>query len=197
MNKEQAMLKDIRERLSDFRYIHSLEVAKSAKALAEKYGYDTEKAYLAGLSHDVLKELTEQEFAEFFERENIILSDVEKNAPKLWHSIAGAEYLRKTYGFDDEIISAVRYHTTGKKNMTTGEKILFVADFISLDRNYNGVEDMRERALVSLEKAMEEGLRFTIEELASKNRPIHPDTVACYNEILLEGKNRTGLLSSP
>lgn len=197
MNKEQAMLKDIRERLSDFRYIHSLEVAKSAKALAEKYGYDTEKAYLAGLSHDVLKELTEQEFAEFFERENIILSDVEKNAPKLWHSIAGAEYLRKTYGFDDEIISAVRYHTTGKKNMTTGEKILFVADFISLDRNYNGVEDMRERALVSLEKAMEEGLRFTIEELASKNRPIHPDTVACYNAILLEGKNRTGLLSSP
>lgn len=184
MNKEQAVLNDIRERLSDFRYFHSLEVAKSARYLAEKYGYDPETAYLAGLSHDVLKELSAEEFFDFFKKENIILTDVEKNAPKLWHSIAGARYLRNVYGFNEEIISAVRYHTTGKENMTTGEKILFVADFISLDRNYNGVEDMRDRAEISLEKAMEEGLRFTIEELAAKCRPIHPDTVACYNEIL-------------
>lgn len=188
MNKEQAVLNDIRERLSDFRYIHSLEVAKSARELAVKYGYDPNKAYLAGLSHDVLKELTKEEFSDFFRKENISLSPVEKNAPKLWHSIAGAKYLEKNYGLCDEIISAVRYHTTGKENMTPGEKILFVADFISLDRSYNGVEDMRRRALISLEYAMEEGLRFTIEELAAKNLPIHPDTLACYNEILLREK---------
>ena len=110
---------------------------------------------------------------------------MEKSAPKLWHSIAGARYLKNVYGLEDEIISAVRYHTTGRENMTLGEKILFVADFISLDRSYNGVEDMRKRAEISLESAMEEGLRFTIEELAAKCLPIHPDTVACYNEILL------------
>lgn len=188
MNTQQAVLKDIRERLSDFRYFHSLEVAESARRLAEKYGFDSERAYIAGLSHDVLKELTKEEYFSFFERENIKLSALEKSAPKLWHSIAGAVYLRNTYGFDDEIITAVRYHTTGRENMSLCEKILFVADFISLDRSYNGVEDMRERAEISLEKAMEEGLRFTIEELSAKCLPIHPDTIACYNEILLKDR---------
>lgn len=190
MNKEEAVLKDIRERLSDFRYVHSLEVAKSAKELANKYGCDPEKAYIAGLSHDVLKELSKEEFKEFFENENISLTAVEKSAPKLWHAMAGAEYLKKVYDLGDDIISAVRYHTTGKENMNKLQKILFVADFISEDRSYNGVEDMRERAKISLECAMEEGLRFTIEELASNCRPIHPDTLSCYNEILLE-KNKS------
>ncbi len=185
MNKEEAVLKDIRERLSDFRYKHSLAVAESAAELAVKYGWDREKAYLAGLSHDVLKEMSKEEFTEFFRNENISLSLLEKSAPKLWHAIAGARYIEKVYGFDEEIISAVRYHTTGKENMTVGEKILFVADFISEDRDYRGVEDMRKRAEVSLEYAMEEGLRFTIYELSENCRPIHPDTVACYNEILL------------
>ena len=67
--------------------------------------------------------------------------------------------------------------------MTLPEKILFVADFISADRDYPGVEEMRKRAAVSLESAMEEGLRFTIEDLSKACRPIHPDTVAAYNQI--------------
>ncbi len=190
MYNSEKLLKDIRSRLSDFRYTHSLEVAKSAVYLAEKYGFDTEKAYIAGLAHDVLKELSKEEYAEFWETCGIVLSPVEKNAPKLWHAIAGARYLKDEYGFDEEIITAVRYHTTGRENMSQLEKIIFVADFISADRSYNGVEDMRERAESSLEYCMEEGLRFTIEELARENRPIHPETVACYNEILiLKGRN--------
>ncbi len=188
MYKKEILLKDIRDRLSDFRYEHSLQVAKTASYLADKYGYDPEKAYIAGLGHDVLKELTEEEYYCFFEKENIVLSDVEKSAPKLWHAIAGAKYLGNEYFYDEEIITAVRFHTTGRKNMTLGEKILFVADFVSADRDYPGVEDMRQRAEISLELAMEEGLRFTVYELSEKCRPIHPDTVDCYNEILLMKK---------
>lgn len=187
MEIEQTVLKDIGERLSDYRYNHSLEVAKSSVRLAEKYGADVKKAYLAGLAHDVLKELSADEFWDFFEKGNIVLSDVEKNAPKLWHAVAGARYIQKTYGFDDEIVNAVRYHTTGRENMPLLEKVLFVADFISADRSYPEVDTMRQRAEISLEKAMEEGLRFTIEELAHSCKPIHPDTVACYNEILTKG----------
>ena len=189
MNKNETLLKDIRERLSDFRYTHSLEVAESARYLAEKYGYDKEIAYTAGLAHDVLKELSRDEFLAFFEKEEILLSDVEKNAMKLWHAMAGAQYLKKAYGFSEDIITAVRYHTTGRAGMSLLEKILFIADFISLDRNYNGVEDMRKRAEISLEYAMEEGLRFTIEDLARECRPIHPDTIACYNEIVCQKKH--------
>lgn len=188
MYKKERLLKDIRDRLSDFRYEHSLQVAKTASRLALKYGCDPEKAYIAGLGHDILKELTDEEYFAFFEKENIILTDVEKSAPKLWHAVAGAKYLSNEYFTDEEIITAVRYHTTGRKNMTLSEKVLFVADFISADRNYPGVEDMRKRAEVSLEFAMEEGLRFTVYELSEKCRPIHPDTVDCYNEILLKRK---------
>ncbi len=185
MHNQEKLLKDIRQRLSDFRYNHSLGVAESALYLAKKYGCDEDTAYIAGLSHDVLKELSKNEFIDFFNEEKIELTQVELSAPKLWHAMAGARYLSKEYGFSEEIITAVRYHTTGRENMSLLEKIIFVADFISADRDYNGVEDMRERAEISLEYCMAEGLRFTIEDLSRENRPIHPDTVACYNEILL------------
>lgn len=181
----EILIKDIREHLSDFRYNHSLEVANSCVELAEKYGCDKEKAYLAGIMHDVLKELPKEEMLRFFDEHNIPLTKLERNAPKLWHAMAGAEYLREKYDFSEDIVSAVRYHTTGRENMTKIEKILFVADFISLDRDYNGVEDMRERAKISLEKAMEEGLRFTVNELSEKCLAIHPDTISAYNEIVL------------
>ena len=181
---------DIRARLSDFRYVHSLGVADCAKALAERYGADPEKAYIAGLAHDVLKEQKKKDALQYFALQGVALTPVEASAPKLWHAMAAELYLRQTYGLPEDILSAVRYHTTGRAGMTKLEKVLFTADFISADRDYPGVEDMRERAKVSLELAMEEGLRFTIEELAHENRPIHPDTVAAYNEIVTEkGKN--------
>lgn len=188
MNIEELLMKDIRERLSDFRYTHSLEVARTSRYLAAKYGFDEEKAYIAGLSHDVLKELGRDEMLKLFDDEGIALSAVEMSAPKLWHAMAGAVYLRKKYSLGEDIISAVRYHTTGREDMTVGEKILFTADFISADRVYPGVDDMRRRVEISLEYAMEEGLRFTIEELSRECRPIHPDTLSCYNQIIINRK---------
>ncbi|MBQ6066697.1 MAG: bis(5'-nucleosyl)-tetraphosphatase (symmetrical) YqeK [Clostridia bacterium] len=182
---EAILLQDIRARLSDHRYEHSLQVAKTAVELADRYGGDREQMRLAGLMHDVLKEQPKDEALAFFAAHGVTLTPVERSAPKLWHAMAGAIYLKETYDFPDGIVTAVRYHTTGRENMTLGEKILFIADFISADRDYPGVDDMRERAKVSLEYAMEEGLRFTIYELSEKCRPIHPDTVACYNQIVL------------
>ena len=187
---EEVLLRDIRARLSDRRYMHSLQVAKSAQELAERYGGDRDRMYLAGLAHDVLKEQPKDEALAFFAAHGVQLTPVERSAPKLWHAMAGAIYLKETYGYPEEIITAVRYHTTGRENMTLPEKILFIADFISADRDYPGVEDMRERAKVSLEYAMEEGLRFTIYELSEKCKPIHPDTVACYNWILTSRKDK-------
>ena len=186
----EILTADIRSRLSDYRFVHSLNVADTAKILAETYGGDPGKAFLTGLMHDVLKEQDREEALRFFEAHGDVLTRLEKNAPKLWHAMSGAVYLKETYDFPDDMVSAVRYHTTGRENMTLLEKIIFIADFISADRDYPGVEDMRERALVSLKYAMEEGLRFTINELSEKNAPIHPDTVACYNQILLDKKEK-------
>ena len=182
--------KDIRARLDDRRYEHSLRVADSALTLAMRYGADPKAAYAAGLLHDVMKNQPPEDALRFFAARGITLSPVERAAPKLWHAMAGAEYVRETYDPGEEIVSAIRWHTTGRTGMTLPEKILFVADFISADRDYPGVDEMRSRAEVSLEYAMEEGLRFTVYELSERGAVIHPDTVACYNEIVLQNRKK-------
>ena len=180
---------DVAGRLSPYRLNHSLCVADSARALAEVYGWDPESAYVAGILHDVLKEQEAPEALAFFKANGVTLTPLERSAPKLWHAMAGAVYIEKTYGLPADIVTAVRWHTTGRAGMSLAEKILFTADFISADRDYPGVDDMRARARQSLELAMEEGLRFTIYELSEQRRAIHPDTVAAYNEIILGGNN--------
>lgn len=181
----------LRKKLSDYRLHHSLEVAKSAKALAEKYGGDSEKMVVAGLLHDVLKEAKAEEIFHYAAEYGITMTPLEKNTPKLWHAMIGAAYIRNELNIEDEeIITAVRYHTTGRADMTLSEKILFVADFISADRNYNGVEAVREKAEKSLEAAMDEGLSFTIADLIKDGKAVHPDTVHAYNDIIMNYKEK-------
>ncbi|MEG1845700.1 MAG: bis(5'-nucleosyl)-tetraphosphatase (symmetrical) YqeK, partial [Oscillospiraceae bacterium] len=101
----------------------------------------------------------------------------------------GAVFLEKELNVTDkEIISAVRFHTTGKENMTLLEKIIYIADYIAADRNYQGIEIMREKAYKSLELAMLEGLSFTITYNIKKAVSIHEDSIKCYNEIVREEK---------
>ena len=185
-------LRDIRRRLGDYRYRHSLCVAESAKVLAVRYGGDPGAAYAAGILHDVWKEASKEESLAFFRSHGVTLTAVEAASPMLWHAMAGAIYIRETYDPGEEIVSAVRWHTTGRAGMTLAEKILFTADFISEDRDYPGVEDMRRRAEVSLTCAMAEGLRFTINDLSEQGRAIHPDTLFAYNEIILEERKQHG-----
>lgn len=180
----------LEEHLSEYRVFHSKCVAKSAKRLAEKYGGDPEKAYTAGLLHDIMKEANEIDTFEFCGRYGIELTPLEKCAPKLWHAITGSVYVRSVLGITDpEITVPIRYHTTGRAGMALCEKILFIADFISADRDYGDVDVMREKAEKSLEEAMLYGLCYTIDELAQRRRAIHPDTIAAYNDIILGGKN--------
>ncbi len=186
-SKYQSYIDLIKSKLSPYRFNHSVEVAKSAVYLAEKYGGDSEKMYVAGLLHDVLKEADRDETFYYVDKYVIPLTVLEEVTPKLWHAIVGAEFIKNELGIDDdEIITAVRYHTTGRKNMTLGEKILFIADFISADRDYNVADEMRERAEKCLECAMDMGLSFTIADLVEHGRPVHPDTVDAYNDIKLQ-----------
>lgn len=176
----------IRGFLGDKRYEHSLCVARAAKKLALRYGADEKKAETAGILHDIMKDLTPQEQQEKMARYGIVLTDVEKSAPKLWHAMLAGEYLRRELHIGDrEILDAVRYHTTGRANMTLLDEVVFIADFISDDRDYPGVETMRAAAGESLEKAMIAGFVFTIRDLAEAERPIHPDMIAAYNWTVL------------
>ena len=125
---------------------------------------------------------------QIIENGGIILNSEEKNNRKLLHAVSGSVFIEKELGVTDkEIISAVRYHTTGKENMTVLEKIIYIADFISAERSFPGVELMRELAFESLDKAAMFALDFCIPDLVSKRQVLHLDSVRLYNELIEKG----------
>ncbi len=183
----QEYKKVIRPLLSAQRFYHSVCVSRAAKELARKYGADEEKAETAGILHDIMKDLPGEKQLALMKKYGIHLSEIELQAPKLWHAILGKAYLQHELGIQDPIIlDAVRYHTTGRAEMTRMDKILFMADFISADRDYPGVEKLRAAAAENLDGAMLEGLAYTIGDLSRQYKPIHPDTIAAYNRIALD-----------
>lgn len=178
--------KKIRPLLSGYRYRHSINVAVEAVALAEKYGADPHKAALAGILHDCMKDTLPAEQLSMMEQAGIHLSQVEQGAKKLYHALSGVAYIQQVLQIHDcELLDAVRYHTVGRAGMSPLERVVFVADFISADRDYPGVERMREKAQKDLRLAMIEGLAFTIQDLAKQEVPIHPNTVSAYNWVLM------------
>ena len=179
----------IREMMGDYRYVHSVNVASEAVELARLYGCDEKKAYVAGSLHDVTKELPKDEQLQIIRDGGIILDDVQKNAPKLWHSISGSVYVQTRFGISDkDIINAIRYHTTGRADMSLLEKIIYTADYTSAERSYNGADIMREKSRKSLEEAMIFSCQFTLQNLSEKQAAIHPDQLFCYNDLVLNRK---------
>ena len=183
----EALKAILQKRLNEKRYYHSLCVADEAKRLAEKYGGDKDKAYLAGLLHDITKNAPDEEHLQIFKEFGIILSDVEQNAKKLWHAMSGALYVKNILEINDpEIIDAIRYHTTAKADMSLLAEILYLADFTSKDRDYEDVDVIREYVDESLEKAFVYALEYSITDLVNQGRAIHPDTVQAYNQAVLK-----------
>ncbi|MEZ3497872.1 MAG: bis(5'-nucleosyl)-tetraphosphatase (symmetrical) YqeK [Lachnospiraceae bacterium] len=182
--RNAEFLEEIKKHLQPERLYHSINVAEEAKKLALHYGADPEKAYTAGLLHDILKNTPDTELLNFFRENGIILTRTEQVSRKTWHAIAGEAYCRlKLSVTDSEILSAIRWHTTARAGMTLLDKVIFIADFISSDRDYDGVERMREKAYLSLESAMLEGLQFTLAELIENGWAVHEDSLAAYNEL--------------
>lgn len=173
----------LKSRLNEKRYYHSICVADEAVRLAEKYGADTQRAYLAGLLHDITKNASQAEHLQIFSQFGIILNDIEKNAEKLWHAISGACYIEHILKIDDkEIIDAVRYHTTAKADMSLLSQILYLADFTSLDRDYDDVSVIREKVNKSLNDAFVYALQYSITDLVNNKRAVHLDTLNAYNQ---------------
>ncbi len=178
--------KILAERLDDYRLHHSECVCECAAALAEKYGADVEKARIAGLMHDVMKNASAAEHLEMMEKSGEALTLVDISNSKVWHQLSGAVFLKENGIItDEEILGAVRWHTTGRAGMTLLEKIVYTADFISADRDYPDVGVVRRLAEKSLEDAILYTSRYTVNKLASKNLPIHPATVECYNDMII------------
>ena len=175
----------IRPMLKPKRFEHSMNVARQAVRLAKLYGEDEEKAYVAGILHDICKNMSEKEQLQWMEKSGIIFDDSLLLQPPVWHGFAGAEYLRQVLRIEDEdIINAVRYHTIGRAGMSRLEQIVYLADLTSDERNYPDVDHMRKVVLRSLREGMREALVFAVGNQAAKRLPLCRDTCMAYNEYL-------------
>lgn len=187
MQNEKQYIEMLRQRLDEYRFNHSLNVAKSAVELAERFGADKEKAYIAGLLHDITKNDSKEKQLQLVNDNCIILTNTEQNNPKLWHAISGMCFLRSELSIcDEDILGAVRYHTTGKAGMTLLQKVIYIADYISQERDYPDVEVMRTLSKESLEKASLYALKYSLRTLSEMEMPIHEDSVAYYNELIIQ-----------
>ena len=183
---DEKIIELIRSRLITSRFQHSLNVAESARYLAAKYGADPDRAYTAGLLHDVMKNAPDEEQLAVISKTGIEMTPVERANRKLWHAMSGAAYIKYVMEIDDgEIISAVRYHTTGRAGMTPLETTVYLADYISAERNYPGADDMRRLCEVSSDAAIIYALEFGIPDLVKKGSVVHPDSIDLYNEMMI------------
>ena len=156
---------------------HVLGTEQEAIRLAERYGADVEKARVAALLHDCTKKLDMPAQLALCEKYGIVLDELEQKALKLLHSKTGAAIAKDVFGVDDEIYSAIWYHTTGHAGMTKLEKIIYLADYIEPSRDFPGVDTLRKVCYEDLDKGLLLGLEMTIEEMTAMGNPVHRATV--------------------
>lgn len=187
MPNENQIIEILGKKLTNKRLNHSLMVAKAARTLAKQYNVDSEKAYKAGLLHDVMKNESRENQIREIKLAGMELEDDELENDKLLHAPAGAAYvINNMEERDKDLINAIRYHTTGRRQMSQLEKIVYVADLISADRTYDDVEIVRQKAKKSLEQAIFYIISFQISYLAQNSMFIGKNTVDLYNEMLKE-----------
>ena len=164
------------------RFKHSVNVAEMCLILAKKFGGDEDKAYIAGILHDCQKEAEKTVMLEEAEKSGYFIDPVERECVKLWHGIAGAYYVKNTLKINDgDILSAIRFHTVGRADMSLTEKIVFLSDMVSEERDYPNVEKYRAAVLEDLDNGMFQTLRWSILKTIGDGNNIPITTLEAYN----------------
>lgn len=167
----------VRQTLSPKRFQHTMNVKKLAVRMAQHYGVDTEKAALAAILHDSAKELPRTELLQIMQDNAIIKKGTQNRPEPVWHGICAAILAKTQWNVqDEEILSAIACHTTGRENMSKLDKILFLADMTSAERDYPGVEELRSLEMRNLDKAMIQALKMTISFVEQKNAIADPES---------------------
>lgn len=173
--------KDLKKNLSDYRYCHSLRVADEAKKLALVYGVDSDKAYVAGLVHDIAKEFSEEENLVWIKKYNLDEKMLYSEFRRTIHSEIGALVVRELYNLDLDIVLAVKYHTVGNINMDLLAKIVFVADKIESSKDYPGILEERILAYKDIDKALFLCLDNQRKKKELECKKVHPDSLEILN----------------
>ena len=164
--------------LNPKRVAHVQGCSRTAGELAEKYGVSVRDAERAGMLHDVTKALNGEEQLKLCEKYGIILSSFQRDNPKLLHAVTGAAVAGAVFGENEPVCQAIRWHTTGKVEMSTLEKIIYLADYMEPNRCFDGVEELRSLVWKDLDEAMLLGLRMTMEQILRRGREVDPNSLA-------------------
>ena len=182
----------MKENLKPSRYTHSLGVEAMASRLAALHGADTEKAAFAGRYHDIAKCFTPEVMNEYVRKFG--LDDMYIDNNPLAHSKVAAEILRTEFGVEDEeVLNAVRSHTTGRDGMSLLEEIVYVADAIEDNRNYEGLKELQKQAETDLDGACLFIMDWTLDSLGKKGRTPDRDTIEAREYILNRINSRNNL----
>lgn len=171
----------LKKALKDKRFQHVLRVEETAIELAAQYGVDIEKASIAGLCHDYAKQRPDEDFIAEIKKKglNPLLLDY-GNA--IWHGVVGAELIKDELGiWDEDILNAVRHHTTGAPVMTKLEQVIYMADYIEPGRDFTGVKKARVITAANLQAGVAYQTKHTLAYLIENGKPVYPKTIDTYN----------------
>ncbi|MDD2430904.1 MAG: bis(5'-nucleosyl)-tetraphosphatase (symmetrical) YqeK [Firmicutes bacterium] len=186
MNNQDKVFEFVKSRVTQTRFEHSKRVAQIAVKLAKKYGFDENKAFLSGMLHDICRELSTDRLLDLAKQYKIDVDQYEKDWPLGLHGKIAAKELATSFALDKEVEEAIKFHVTGYPKMGNIARILYLADKIEEGRNYLGVEKIRLLAFDDYNKALLEAIDNSLLYLIERHLPIHPDTLAFRNELLLE-----------
>ena len=178
---------DLKENLTEYRYIHSLGVMEMAEELATIYNVDVESTRLAGLLHDIAKEMTEEESLKYVAENSIAIDDIEKINVSILHGKIGADIAKKKYGVNEQIQKAIQYHTETNPNMDTLAKIIYVSDKIEKNRKSEKFDLEYERNLAKedIDAAVLFIIDASIKKVIKKGKLLHPTRVETRNKIIM------------
>lgn len=182
----KKLRKEMEKELHTKRYEHTLSVAYTAASLAMVHGVDTNRAMIAGMLHDCAKCLSSKKLISLCKKHNLPMSEVEiQNPTALLHAKAGSFLAHKKYGIEDEeVLNAIKYHTTGRPDMGKLEKILYIADYIEPGRTHAAnLSQIRKLAYQDLDKALMRILEDTLAYLHSTGGVIDAMTKATYTSL--------------
>ncbi len=174
----------LQSRLKPKRYDHCHGVAQCARDLALRYGADPERAYLAGLAHDMSKWMTDQQYLDYALQCGVEPDPFQRQEPSMLHGQVSALLLHNLFNEQDEqVLRAVRLHIAGAPDMTRLDACVCLADWIEPSRDYPDVPDLRKLAKKSLEKALQRALATTMVLHLDRGDPVWPQSLLTYNAI--------------
>ena len=162
--------------LNPNRVAHVLGCRDTAVELARRWGADEIDAARAGILHDITKAIDGPLQLTLCDAYGKILSDFSKRYPKTLHALTGSMVAQRIFGENEAVVSAIEHHTTGKADMNLLETIIYVADYMEPNRNFPGVEKLRELAFTDLQAALKLGLEMTLEHLKRQGAEVSPES---------------------